>query len=49
MQSPTCLHDLLVSTLCTEGLDGSRWVAEVNGWIAIVPAHGHGEFPRSIT
>ncbi|MEV4353689.1 hypothetical protein [Nonomuraea sp. NPDC049625] len=29
--------------------DGSRWVAEVNGWIGIVPAHGHGEFLRSIT
>lgn len=24
-------------------------MAEVNGWIAIVPAHGHGEFLRSIT
>jgi hypothetical protein len=31
MQSPTYLHDLLVSALFTEGLDGSRWVAEVNG------------------
>jgi hypothetical protein len=98
MQSPTYLHDLLVSTIFTEGLDaemslwalgfsamwikgadlnalarpfhldldtrtpchlseildhaiddGSRWVAEVNGWIGIVPAHGHGEFLRSVT
>ncbi|MEV4161796.1 DUF6461 domain-containing protein [Nonomuraea dietziae] len=29
--------------------DGSRWVAEVNGWIGIMPAHGHGEFLRSVT
>ncbi|WP_329083825.1 DUF6461 domain-containing protein [Streptosporangium sp. NBC_01469] len=98
MQSPTYLHDLLVSTLFTEGLDaepdlwalgfsalwikgadldalardfsldlatrtpchlseildhniddGSRWVAEVKDWVAIVPAHDHGEFLRSIT
>ncbi|MET7462894.1 DUF6461 domain-containing protein [Nonomuraea sp. NPDC005501] len=98
MQPPTHLHDLLVATLFTEGLDaemdlwalgfsamwitgadldalardfhldlatrapcylseildhaiddGSRWVAEVNGWIGIVPAHGHGDFLRSIT
>ena len=98
MQSPTYLHDLLVSTIFTEGLDaemslwalgfsamwikgadldalartfdldlatqtpcylseildhaidgGSRWVAEVKGWIGIVPAHGHSEFLRSAT
>ena len=98
MQSPTYLHDLLVSTIFTEGLDGemdlwalgfsamwikgadldaltaawrldlatrtpchlneildhniddgSTWVAEVNGWIGIVPAHGDGERLRSIT
>jgi hypothetical protein len=98
MQSPTYLHDLLVSTLFTEGLDGemdlwalgfsamwimgadldvlaaafhldlatrapcylseildhniddgSKWVAQVNGWICIVPAHGEGERLRSIT
>jgi hypothetical protein len=98
MQSPTYLHDLLVSTIFTEGLDaemdlwalefsamwikgvdldvlarawhldlatrapcylseildhniddGSTWVAEVNGWIGIVPAHADGERVRSIT
>ncbi|WP_440071927.1 DUF6461 domain-containing protein [Streptosporangium sp. OZ121] len=98
MQSPTYLHDLLVSTLFTEGLDAdpdlwqlgfsaiwikgadldslardfsldlathtpchlseildyhgddeSSWVAEVEDWVAIVPAHGHSEFLRSIT
>jgi hypothetical protein len=98
MRSPTYLHDLLVSTIFTEGLDAemdlwalgfsamwikgadldalartfhldlttrtpcylseildhaiddeSRWVAEVNGWIGIVPAHGDGEFLRSVT
>jgi hypothetical protein len=98
MQSPTYLHDLLVSTIFTEGLDaemdlwalgfsamwikgagldafartwhldlatrapchlseildhnihdGSTWVAEVNGWIGIVPGHADGERVRSIT
>ncbi|MEV4397382.1 DUF6461 domain-containing protein [Nonomuraea sp. NPDC049607] len=98
MRSPTYLHDLLVATLFTEGLDaemdlwalgfsamwvqgadlgslartfhldlatrtpchlseildhniddGSTWVAEVNGWIGVVPAHGHGEFLCSVT
>jgi hypothetical protein len=31
------------------GDDGSRWVAEANGWVAIAPAHDHGEFLRSVT
>lgn len=29
--------------------DGSRWVAEVNNWIAVVPAHGDAEPLRTIT
>jgi hypothetical protein len=29
--------------------DGSTWVAEVNGWIGVVPGHGDGERLRSIT
>jgi hypothetical protein len=29
--------------------DGSHWVAEVNGWIAIVPAHADSERLSSIT
>ncbi|MER6171149.1 DUF6461 domain-containing protein [Streptosporangium sp. NPDC001681] len=98
MQSRTYLHDLLVSTLFTEGLDadmdlwalgfsaiwikgagldalapafsldlatrtpcylseildrniddGSDWVAEVNGWIGIVPARSDDAFLLSIT
>ncbi|MEU8379694.1 DUF6461 domain-containing protein [Streptosporangium sp. NPDC048865] len=98
MQSPTYLHDLLVSTLFTEGLDAdpdlwelgfsalwikrvdldalartfsldlatrtpchlgeildhhihdkSRWVAQVKEWAAVVPAHGYGQFPRSVS
>lgn len=98
MRSPTYLHDLLVSTIFTEGLDAemdlwalgfsamwikgadldtlartfhmdlatrtpchlseildhngddeSTWVAEVNGWIGIVPAYADGERLRSIT
>ncbi|MEV4186602.1 hypothetical protein AB0J28_34765 [Streptosporangium canum] len=98
MQSRTYLHDLLVSTIFTEGLDaemdlwalgfsalwikgatldalasafhldlatrapcylseildhnidnGSDWVAEVNGWIGIVPARSDEEFLLSIT
>jgi hypothetical protein len=91
MQSPTYLHDLLVSTLFTEGLDAemSLWalgfsamwiegadlkalaqpfhldlgtrtpcylseildhaIDDVSHWIGIVPAHGHGEFLRSVT
>ncbi|MEV4379244.1 DUF6461 domain-containing protein [Streptosporangium sp. NPDC049644] len=98
MRSPTYLHDLLVSTIFTEGLDaemdlwalgfsamwikgadldalarafhldlatrtpchlseildhniddGSTWVAEVGGWIGIVPAHADSERLRSIT
>ncbi|RBQ18655.1 hypothetical protein DP939_19420 [Spongiactinospora rosea] len=96
MRSRTHLHDLLVSTIFTEGLDaepdlwalgfsaiwikgadldtlatewhmdpttrtpchlseildrniddGSNWVAEVNGWIAIVPGHADGERLRA--
>ncbi|MFI0422319.1 DUF6461 domain-containing protein [Spongiactinospora sp. 9N601] len=95
MRSRTYLHDLLVSTIFTEGLDaemdlwalgfsaiwikgadlgalatewhmdpatrtpchlseildrniddGSNWVAEVNGWIGIVPGHADGERVR---
>ncbi|MEV0200187.1 DUF6461 domain-containing protein [Nonomuraea sp. NPDC050691] len=98
MQSPTYLHDLLVATIFTEGLDvemdlwalgfsamwikdldlealarsfrlnlatrtpcylseildhniddQSTWVAEVNGWIGVVPAHADGEGVRSVT
>ncbi|MEU4511177.1 DUF6461 domain-containing protein [Nonomuraea wenchangensis] len=98
MESRTYLHDLLVSTLFTEGLDaemdlwvlgfsamwikgvsldalaaafhldlatrapchlseildrniddGSTWVAEVDGWIGVVPAHADRERVRSIT
>ncbi|SFJ46771.1 hypothetical protein SAMN05216275_10974 [Streptosporangium canum] len=98
MQPRTYLHDLLVSTIFTEGLDaemdlwalgfsalwitgadldalapafhldlatrapcylseildhniddGSDWVAEVNGWIGIVPARSDEEFLLSIT
>ena len=98
MRSPTYLHDLLVATIFTEGLDAemdlwalgfsamwikdmdletlarsfhldlatrtpcylseildhniddeSTWVAEVNGWIGIVPAHADGERVRSVT
>ncbi|MFD8532509.1 DUF6461 domain-containing protein [Streptosporangium canum] len=98
MQPRTYLHDLLVSTVFTEGLDaemdlwalgfsalwitgagldtlapafhldlatrtpchlseildhniddGSDWVAEVNGWIGIVPARSDDEFLLSIT
>ncbi|MEV5414502.1 DUF6461 domain-containing protein [Thermopolyspora sp. NPDC052614] len=29
--------------------DGSDWVAEVNGWIAIVPGHGDGERLRALS
>ncbi|MFI6817567.1 DUF6461 domain-containing protein [Nonomuraea sp. NPDC050328] len=29
--------------------DGSRWVAEVNGWIGVIPGHGDGEFLRALT
>ncbi|MEZ7125378.1 DUF6461 domain-containing protein [Nonomuraea sp. AD125B] len=98
MESRTYLHDLLVSTLFTEGLDadtdlwalgfsamwikgvgldalaaafdldlatrapchlseildrniddGSTWVAEVGGWIGVVPAHADSERVRAVT
>ncbi|NRQ40900.1 hypothetical protein HII36_55220 [Nonomuraea sp. NN258] len=98
MRSRTHLHDLLVSTIFTEGLDaemdlwvlgfsavwikgpdldavarafsldlatrepchlseildhaiadGSHWVGEVDGWIGVVPGHGHREFLRSLS
>lgn len=38
-----------LSEILDHNIDGSAWVAEVNGWIGIVPARSDDEFLLSVT